>query len=114
MSSNAVPAPRSAPAADIDIADGADVAGIGGFSGRESELTVAWLADAVRAGRIRWVLAPAQGGFGGGPGGDGRTGATTALSAVRDSCTPVPSVSGLYDCAGQADALSGSSQGSPS
>jgi hypothetical protein len=89
------------------IASGADVAGIGGFSGRESAVTVSWLADAVRDGRIRWVLTSA-GGFGG-PGNDGRTGATTALSAVQQSCTAVPSVSGLYDCQGQAAALSATS-----
>jgi 4-amino-4-deoxy-L-arabinose transferase-like glycosyltransferase len=96
-------------AAPSIIASGADVAGIGGFSGRESEITVAWLADAVRAGRIRWVLASEAGS---GPGGDARTGAATALSAVRDSCTAVTAVSGLYDCAGQAGALAGSSGGS--
>jgi 4-amino-4-deoxy-L-arabinose transferase-like glycosyltransferase len=99
-------------AAPSIIASGADVAGIGGFSGRESQLTVSWLADAVRSGRIRWVLAT-QGGFGG-MGRDGRTGAAAAMSAVQQSCAAVPSVSGLYDCAGHADALSGSSQGSPS
>ena len=38
------------------IASGADVAAIGGFSGRESEVSVAWLADAVEQGRIRYVL----------------------------------------------------------
>jgi hypothetical protein len=84
------------------------VAGIGGFSGRESAVTVSWLADAVRSGRIRWVLTTDGGGFGG-PGNDGRTGGTTAMSAVEQSCTPVASVSGLYDCQGQAAALSGTS-----
>ncbi len=39
------------------ILDGDDnVAGIGGFSGRESEVTVSWLAQEIRAGKIRWVL----------------------------------------------------------
>jgi 4-amino-4-deoxy-L-arabinose transferase-like glycosyltransferase len=95
-------------AASAIIADGADVAGIGGFSGRESAVTVSWLANAVQSGRIRWVLTTDGGGFGG-PGNDGRTGATTAMSAVQRSCTAVSSVSGLYDCQGQAAALSGTS-----
>ena len=32
------------------ITSGADVAAIGGFSGRESQVTVEWLADAVEHG----------------------------------------------------------------
>ena len=32
------------------------MAGIGGFSGRESDVSVSWLAQEVRAGKIRWVL----------------------------------------------------------
>jgi 4-amino-4-deoxy-L-arabinose transferase-like glycosyltransferase len=43
-------------AAGSIIASGADVAGIGGFSGRESSVSVSWLAQAVRDGKIRWVL----------------------------------------------------------
>ncbi len=50
------------------VIDGANVAGIGGFSGRESETTAAWLAQEVRTGRIRWVMVSA-GGFGGAVGG---------------------------------------------
>jgi 4-amino-4-deoxy-L-arabinose transferase-like glycosyltransferase len=79
------------------ISDGADVAGIGGFSGRESAVSVAWLDQAIRDGRIRWVLT--TGGQGFGAGNDGRTGSTTAMAAVQRSCTPVTTVSGLYDCA---------------
>jgi 4-amino-4-deoxy-L-arabinose transferase-like glycosyltransferase len=94
-------------AAGAIIASGADVAGIGGFSGRESEVTVAWLADSVQSGRIRWVLTTSQGGLGGMN--DGRTGATTAMNAVQRSCTAASAVSGLYDCQGQAAALSGTS-----
>ena len=83
------------------ITEGADVAAIGGFSGRESEVTVAWLADAVERGQIRWVLTEAGGG---GMPMDGRTGSTTVMSAVERSCTAT-SVDGLYDCRGSADAL---------
>jgi 4-amino-4-deoxy-L-arabinose transferase-like glycosyltransferase len=43
-------------AAGSIISDGADVAGIGGFSGRESSVSVSWLAQEVREGKIRWVL----------------------------------------------------------
>ena len=38
------------------ITSGADVAAIGGFSGRESQVSIEWLADAVEDGRIRYVL----------------------------------------------------------
>jgi 4-amino-4-deoxy-L-arabinose transferase-like glycosyltransferase len=97
-------------AAGTIIAGGTDVAALGGFSGRESEVSVAWLADAVRAGRIRWVLTDGSGGgFGGN---DGRVGSSTVMAAVAQTCTPVSSASssstttsGLYDCRGKADAL---------
>jgi 4-amino-4-deoxy-L-arabinose transferase-like glycosyltransferase len=95
-------------AASAIIDSGADVAGIGGFSGRESAVTANWLADAVSSGQIRWVLTQSGGGFGGGRfGNDGRTGSTTAMAAVQNACTPVISVSGLYDCQGQGAALAG-------
>jgi 4-amino-4-deoxy-L-arabinose transferase-like glycosyltransferase len=84
----------SAAAAIID--SDADVAGIGGFSGRESAVSVSWLAQEVRDGRIRWVLTDGQGT--GGFGNDGRTGATAAMQAVQQNCTAVRSVSALYDC----------------
>jgi 4-amino-4-deoxy-L-arabinose transferase-like glycosyltransferase len=95
-----------------------NVAGIGGFSGRESDVSVSWLAQEVSAGKIRWVLAEqtAGGGGRGGLPGDTRTGARTALAAAEKACVAVklPSsssagaVSGtgtLYDCAGRAAAL---------
>jgi 4-amino-4-deoxy-L-arabinose transferase-like glycosyltransferase len=84
------------------ISSGADVAALGGFSGRESEVSVQWLAEAVRDGRIRWVLTGGNGGFGGN---DGRVGASTVMAAVEQVGTEVDSVSGLYDLQGQADAL---------
>ena len=43
-------------AAEAIIDRGANVVGIGGFSGRESEVTRSWLAQEVRSGKIRWVL----------------------------------------------------------
>jgi hypothetical protein len=90
-------------AAAAIIASDADIAGIGGFSGRESAVTAAWLADKVRDGHIRWVLADDSGG---GLRDDGRTGSTTAMAAVQSACTPVETDGvTLYDCAGQAAAL---------
>ena len=70
---------QSTAAAAITASD-ADIVGLGGFSGRESEVSVSWLADQVSQGNIRWVLADDSGG--GGLGNDGRTGSTTAMAAV--------------------------------
>ncbi len=78
------------------------VAGLGGFSGSESDTTVAWLAQEVAAGRIRYVLVETT--QNGGVGRDGRTGATTVLTAAAKVGTQT-SVSGLYDLKGQAAAL---------
>jgi hypothetical protein len=83
------------------ITSGADVAALGGFSGRESQVSVEWLADAVEDGRIRWVLTSAAGGMGN----DGRIGASEVMAAVEQVGTPVSSVDGLYDLEGAADAL---------
>jgi 4-amino-4-deoxy-L-arabinose transferase-like glycosyltransferase len=55
------------------ILDGeTNVAGIGGFSGRETTVSIRWLAMEVRDGKVRWLLNTSSG-FGGGAG--GRTGA---------------------------------------
>jgi 4-amino-4-deoxy-L-arabinose transferase-like glycosyltransferase len=112
-----------------EILDGdANVAGIGGFSGRESDVSVSWLAHEVRTGKIRWVLDEAgAGGSVGGVPGDTRTGAKKAMAAVAQACVAVTlSSSGststsssraaggqataggsaaLYDCEGRAQAL---------
>ena len=84
------------------IASGAKVAGIGGFSGRESDISPAWLAQVVEDGRVRWVVT-SSGGMGGPA--DGRVGATKAMSAVTKACTSVSSASGLYDCSGAGAAI---------
>jgi hypothetical protein len=91
-------------AAAAIIASGANVAGIGGFSGRESAVTPAWLANEVQQGKIRWVLSDDT--ASGGLRNDGRTGSTTAMAAVTSACKSVDA-SGvtLYDCAGQSAAL---------
>ncbi|MEA2313322.1 MAG: hypothetical protein QOI03_14 [Solirubrobacteraceae bacterium] len=114
----AVPSQSSAASAIIE--GGSAVAGIGGFSGRESSVSVGWLAQRVRSGEIRWVLAE-QAGNRAGPAlpGDTRTGSSSAIAAVAASCrrvsvptsaTPRGSAlregtSTVYDCRGHAAAL---------
>ncbi len=97
---------QSGAAASI-IQSGANVAGIGGFSGRESQVSTTWLADAVRSGRVRWVLASGSGGFGGN---DDRVGSSQVMAAVAKVGRKVTITSGsstttLYDLSGRADAL---------
>jgi len=104
-------------AATAIIQQHANVAGIGGFSGRESDVTVAWLAQEVRAHKISWVLGEeSNAGFGGGLPGDTRTGSKTAMAAVASSCTKVSTSSAsssatgtLYDCRGRAAELASAS-----
>jgi len=88
-------------AAQAILAGETDVVALGGFSGRESEVSVDWLAAAVRDGEIRYVLT--EDASGPGMTDDGRTGAATAMAAAASACTAVGD--GLYDCGGQADAL---------
>jgi hypothetical protein len=95
----AVSSQSTAAAAIVD--SDADIAGLGGFSGRESEVSVEWFAGQVRDGNIRWVLADA-----GGLRDDGRTGSNTVMAAVEATAEAVD-VDGvtLYDVSGTADAL---------
>ncbi len=107
-------------AASSILTKNANVAGIGGFSGRESDVSISWLAEEVRAGKIRWVIdEQASSGTAHGLPGDTRTGAKTAMKAVAKACAAVTlpsSTSGsgasstsssttLYDCQGRASAL---------
>jgi 4-amino-4-deoxy-L-arabinose transferase-like glycosyltransferase len=89
-------------AAGAALQTGVDVAALGGFSGRESEVSIDWLADRVADGTIRWVLVDGEGG---GMMNDGRTGSQSVMEAVQQVCTPVDGVDGLYDCSGAAAAL---------
>ena len=91
-------------AATAILAGDARVAGIGGFTGAESDPSVAWLAGEVAEGKIRWVYTAggvSSAGFG------GRSGATSALDAAAKACTPADTraVTGLYDCSGRVAAL---------
>jgi 4-amino-4-deoxy-L-arabinose transferase-like glycosyltransferase len=79
---------------------GEPVASMGGFTGRETVLTNAYLAKLVRSGEARYFLLGGTG-FGGGRGG----GSNAAIQTIESTCTQVSSVSGLYDCAGRADAI---------
>jgi hypothetical protein len=88
-------------ASDTIIQSGADVAALGGFSGRESEVSAKWLAQAVADGRIRYVLTD---GTSNGMGNDSRVG-SSALMAVVQKVGKETSVSGLYDLQGTAAAI---------
>jgi hypothetical protein len=86
----------------------ANVAGLGGFSGRESSVSPTWIASEVRAGRLRWVIVDSTQGVR--LPGDTRTGSQAALSAVERACRAVTVPSGatsdtMYDCLGRADAI---------
>lgn len=99
---------QSSAAAAI-LSSGANVAGLGGFSGRESSVTAAWIASEVSAGRLRWELA--DGGQQRGAPGDTRTGSQAALSAVAKACRAVAISTGsgttatMYDCSGRVAAI---------
>jgi 4-amino-4-deoxy-L-arabinose transferase-like glycosyltransferase len=102
-------------AASAIIEKDADVAGIGGFSGRESDVSISWLAEEVAAGKIRWVLAgqsaTAAGVGAGRLPGDTRKGSTVAIAAVEKVCRKVTvSTSTLYDCQGRASQLTSTQQ----
>jgi hypothetical protein len=75
----AVESQSSAAAAIVD--GRRNVAGIGGFSGRESTVSASWLAMEVRAGRLRWILAD-TGGLGGGFGLGGLASSGSAITSV--------------------------------
>ena len=92
---------QSGAAARIITQTGADVAGIGGFSGRESDMSLAWFADAVERGQIKWVLISGPGRYGAR---DGRTGSGTVMWAVTQVGAKTP-LRKLYDVSGQADGL---------
>ena len=89
-------------AANAILATDSNVAGIGGFTGQESDPSIAWLAGEVASGHIRWVLVTQIVTTGVGA----RAGARVAMNAVAQACRPVTAVSAsFYDCAGRAGAL---------
>jgi 4-amino-4-deoxy-L-arabinose transferase-like glycosyltransferase len=82
------------------IQSGVNVAGLGGFSGRESEVSVSWLTQAVRDGRIRYVLVDSTSG---GLPNDGRAGSSAVMTAAAKAGKKVLTTSGgtLYDLQGR-------------
>ncbi len=98
-------------AASAIVANGGEVAGIGGFSGRESDVSVSWLAGEVAKEEIGWVLS--EGGAAGGARlpGDTRQGSRKALAAVAQACRRVTLVSSSATGAGEAGDEAGGSEG---
>jgi hypothetical protein len=95
---------QSSAAAAILSSD-ANVAGLGGFSGRESSVTASWLAGEISAGRLRWVVVDSGQGFS--LAGDTRTGSQVAMSVVARVCQKVSNVNvTMYDCQGKAAQVS--------
>jgi len=95
-------------AAEAILSSDANVAGLGGFSGRESTVSLSWLAHEVEAGKLRWVIA--DGSQAGGLPGDTRTGSETAFDVVAKTCRAVTLSTGsgkvtMYDCQGYGAAL---------
>ena len=92
------------------ILDGyTNVAGLGGFSGRESSVTASWIAMEVREGRLRWVIDDGTSQGAGLPG-DSRTGSQAAIDVVAKTCPAVTLSSNgangrMYDCLGRSAAI---------
>jgi hypothetical protein len=93
----------------VILDSGANVAGLGGFSGRESSVSAAWIAAEVRSGNLRWVLA--DGSTSGRLPGDTRTGSQSAIAIVEKTCPSVTFTAGgtskvtMYDCLGRSAAI---------
>jgi hypothetical protein len=110
-------ASQSSAAAAI-LSANANVAGLGGFSGRESSVTAAWIAMEISNGHLRWIIT-SSGIVGPRIPGDTRQGSRTAMTVVASACRKVtlssstgnnssPSSSDnstLYDCQGRASAI---------
>ncbi len=95
-------------AAEAILSSNATVAGLGGFSGRESSVSASWLAMEVREGRLRWILAERGQGFAG-PG-DSRPGSASAFSIAervgkRVTFTSNGAQISIYDLKGKAAAI---------
>lgn len=104
-------------AAEAIISSDANVAGLGGFSGRESTVSAQWLAMEVGDGHLRWILTDGTQSFGGGLGGDSRKGSKTALAIAEKVGRKVTLSSGsttvtMYDLRGRAAAILAAAGGS--
>lgn len=92
------------------VSSDANVAGLGGFSGRESSVTAAWIAMEVREGRLRWVIDDAGQAFR--MPWDTRAGSEAAMSVVARTCkahtirgSSTATTVTMYDCQGRAAAI---------
>ncbi len=96
-------------AAAVILSSNGNVAGLGGFSGRESSVSASWLAMEVRAGRLRWLLVDS--GQGASLPGDTRTGSQDAFNiAERVARAATFTTTGgtkvtMYDLRGRASAI---------
>jgi hypothetical protein len=92
------------------IEEGAEVAGIGGFSGKESSVSAAWLEQRIDSGAITWIYTSGLGSTTGGPGGgDTRTGSESAIDTVVKSCTKISS--SAYGSTSESEGTEASSSG---
>ena len=85
---------------------GEPVASLGGFTGRETVLTNAYLARLISRNEARYFLLGGQSGFGG-PGGTSNAAVSTITSICKKVSTSAVSTSSatLYDCSGKATAI---------
>ncbi len=102
----------STSAAQLELATGAPVMAMGGFTGSDPAPTVAELQSYIASGQLRYVIVGGQGGGMGGPGGtssatsgaDSEATASARTAWVTANCTQVDYAgtgsSSLYDCAG--------------
>jgi 4-amino-4-deoxy-L-arabinose transferase-like glycosyltransferase len=96
-------------AAAAILSSDANVAGLGGFSGRESSVSATWLAMEVRTGRLRWILNDSGQGFR--SPGDSRTGSQATMRIAAKVCGAITiSTTGatrvtMYDCQGRAASI---------
>ena len=87
-------------ASDAIITSGVNVAALGGFSGRESEVSVSWLKQAVDDGRVRYVLVDSSSG---GMPNDSRVGSKSIMTYAAQVGKKVLTANGavLYDLQGR-------------
>ncbi|HUZ83657.1 MAG TPA: hypothetical protein VMU66_03105, partial [Gaiellales bacterium] len=88
------------------LSSNANVAGLGGFSGRESTVTARWIAMEVRSGRLSWLFGSSSSqAFG--AAGDGRQGSRAAIATAERVARKITLSDGvtLYDLRGRAAAI---------
>jgi hypothetical protein len=92
------------------IEEDAEVAGIGGFSGKESSVSASWLEQRIDSGAITWIYTSGLNRTSGGPGGGGdtRTGSESAIDTVVKSCTKVSFSAFSSSAAGEGEESSSS------